>query len=157
MFISFFLTFIQTGLLNRNAYEKYAIECQNRIFPKITCIYIDVNGLHDINNQYGHAAGDQMLLTVADTLKEYFRKHLIYRIGGDEFVVLCEGEKVETYEMNMKKAEKQINMQNYSISYGIVTLEDETGIDHVTKKADERMLEHKGEYYKLHDRRQRHS
>lgn len=44
--------------------------------------FVDVNGLSVANNMYGHESGDNLLKTVADCLKQYFRYCDIYRIGG---------------------------------------------------------------------------
>lgn len=56
---------LNTRLHNRNAYENrlrdYPLRCSNNL----TCVYIDVNGLHELNNTYGHEEGDKMLRTVA--------------------------------------------------------------------------------------------
>lgn len=61
---------------------------------RLACIYIDANGLHEINNARGHLAGDQMLRFIADTLKVSFGEEALYRIGGDEFVVFSEKERI---------------------------------------------------------------
>lgn len=51
-------------------------------------IYADVNGLKFINDAFGHQSGDQMILSVANALKETCGEGLIARLGGDEFVVI---------------------------------------------------------------------
>ena len=61
---------LNTRLHNRNAYENrlrdYPLRCSN----SLTCVYIDVNGLHELNDTYGHEEGDKMLRTVACILRE---------------------------------------------------------------------------------------
>lgn len=47
-----------TGPLNRSAYERYLLKSRRRLRASAACIYVDVNGLHEINNRQGHAAGD---------------------------------------------------------------------------------------------------
>ena len=59
---------------------------QRTISPAI-CVYIDANGLHELNNERGHEAGDLMLRFVAESLMEQFPKGSLCRVGGDEFVV----------------------------------------------------------------------
>ena len=80
-----------TGLKNRNCYEQtldsYAEKCSN---DSLCCLYMDVNGLHILNNTLGHSAGDEMLIYIANSIKKLFGTDDAYRIGGDEFVVLCE-------------------------------------------------------------------
>ena len=79
---------ILTDTLNRNS-------CQNALQPfakqckeSATCVFFDVNGLHELNNTKGHAAGDEMLRYTASRLQRYFGRERVYRIGGDEFTVL---------------------------------------------------------------------
>lgn len=78
-----------TGLLNRNSYEANLSAYIDSCNEMIACIYIDANGLHELNNFYGHAAGDKMLQSVADLLKEMFGPEDSFRIGGDEFVAFA--------------------------------------------------------------------
>ncbi len=51
-------------------------------------MYIDLIGLHEINNHLGHARGDVVLCELADAARAYFGDDNIYRIGGDEFVII---------------------------------------------------------------------
>ena len=74
---------VLTDLRNRNSFEQI-LESKN--YHPAYCIYIDVNGLHELNNKEGHMAGDEMLKYVARILAEYFEKAHCFRVGGDEFV-----------------------------------------------------------------------
>ena len=76
-----------TGALNRVAYKKDLLLYDEEKSPLFTCIYIDVNELHIRNNRYGHAAGDEMLIYIANALKNLFFDQKVYRMGGDEFLV----------------------------------------------------------------------
>ena len=78
-----------TGLYNRGKYERDIRMFQATGYERLTCVYMDVVGLHEVNNHLGHEAGDKMLCMISDAIREYFPKSLAYRIGGDEFVVLC--------------------------------------------------------------------
>ena len=69
---------------------------QRTISPAI-CVYIDANGLHELNNERGHEAGDLMLRFVADSLMEQFPRGSLYRVGGDEFVVFPAPVEGQTY------------------------------------------------------------
>ena len=54
-------------------------------------VYLDVNGLKDINDQFGHAFGDKVLIECAERMKQVFQDGSFYRVGGDEFVIVCPG------------------------------------------------------------------
>lgn len=71
-----------TGLFNRSAFEKYLYESDPHTFSPAVCVYIDVNGLHELNNKHGHEAGDQLLRAVAERLREQFPRDDFYRVGG---------------------------------------------------------------------------
>lgn len=58
----------------------------------VHCIYIDVDNFKLVNDTYGHAKGDALLIFISDLLKDVFRDQLVTRMGGDEFTVLCNGE-----------------------------------------------------------------
>ena len=54
-------------------------------------IYSDVMGLKQINDDFGHQAGDEALIYACENLKAHFPDKCVYRIGGDEFLVLIPG------------------------------------------------------------------
>ena len=61
-----------TRLYNRHKYNEDLEELAKGECPTLTCLYVDVNGLHELNNHMGHEKGDDMLCSVADALKRYF-------------------------------------------------------------------------------------
>ena len=136
-----------TQLQNRRAYETYLEQNRDTLFESVGCIYIDANGLHEINNRFGHAEGDRMLQMVADCLKNQFPGKGLYRIGGDEFVVLLQNaDEAECHE-KMCRILAELNGQNYSISYGLGCRTQEKGLDALVREADEQMLANKRAYY----------
>lgn len=136
-----------TGLFNRSAYEKYLNESELHMFSHTVCVYIDVNGLHELNNKHGHEAGDQMLRAVAASLDEQFRSKRLYRIGGDEFVVFPESADPTICEARMQVVCASLAAQGYSISYGLAAQETAEGLRKLVREADEKMLEQKRTYY----------
>ena len=123
---------------------------QRTISPAI-CVYIDANGLHELNNERGHEAGDLMLRFVAESLMEQFPKGSLYRVGGDEFVVFPAPAEGQTCEDRMRSASASITAQGYSISYGIAAHESVVGLRELVREADEKMLESKLAYCAEHD------
>ena len=80
-----------TGLKNRNAYQKDISQLGDITDSSFCCIYIDANGLHEMNNRLGHSAGDKMLISIGKEICTQFRNDSndAYRIGGDEFIIFC--------------------------------------------------------------------
>lgn len=141
-----------TGLMNRVAYEKCLRKSDQRVIAPAACIYIDANGLHEINNERGHEAGDQLLHAVAERLREQFPKDDLYRVGGDEFVVFSKAD-AAVCEARMQAVSSALAAQDYSISYGIAVCEAANGLRELVREADEKMLGSKRAYYAEHDRR----
>lgn len=108
-----------TGLLNRNSYHAALLNFVRENCQMLACIYVDVNGLHELNNHLGHKAGDEMLCQVAKVLKENFLDSCIYRIGGDEFVVLSQNQDRETLEQGIIQTRQTLTQYNYHISVGM--------------------------------------
>lgn len=108
-----------TKLYNRGKYERDIAKLQASGADGITCIYIDVVGLHEINNHLGHAAGDHMLCSVADGIRKKFLESPAYRIGGDEFVIFCSD--CEETEINQAISDLKavLKQMNYEISVGV--------------------------------------
>ena len=139
---------LNTRLHNRNAYENrlrdYPLRCSN----SLTCVYIDVNGLHELNNTYGHEEGDKMLRTVACILREIFGEEDSYRIGGDEFVAFALDSTDTELNENMEQFVRQVEEAGYSVAVG--TASHSAGgidIDALVKKAEQRMYLDKSRHY----------
>ena len=83
-----------TGLANRRLfYEtlKQAIQYTKRSGDKLALLFIDLDRFKEVNDTLGHQAGDQLLITVAQRIKECLRESdMLARLGGDEFVVILE-------------------------------------------------------------------
>lgn len=81
-----------TGLLNRRGFEaafQRAVEAADRYDERGVLIFVDLDGFKPVNDTFGHAAGDEVLRTVARVLDENVRSlDVIGRLGGDEFAVL---------------------------------------------------------------------
>ncbi len=76
-----------TGLYNRHYYELCEQELQD--MPLVSVIMTDINGLKLVNDTYGHASGDKLLIEYARLLRRSFKKSdLIFRWGGDEFIII---------------------------------------------------------------------
>ena len=82
-------TDVLTGVKNRNAFMEY--QKTLRIDGQVCLVVADVNGLKQINDLFGHRLGDEIICRAAQALQEAFSSlGVCYRIGGDEFAVICE-------------------------------------------------------------------
>ncbi len=101
-------TDVLTGLYNRGAHERKVTMMLKQDYPENTMsafVLIDLDYLKDINDNYGHLAGDSVLKALAKTLRDSFRAtDVIARFGGDEFVVFCPNLRgIEGIELKVKK------------------------------------------------------
>ncbi len=81
-----------TNVANRRAFERACRDWLRPNGPTFVIAMVDVDEFKSINDQYGHAVGDQVLVTVAETLGHSLRgDDLVARLGGDEFAVLAAG------------------------------------------------------------------
>lgn len=140
-----------TGLLNRNSYENAVRQYeQGKVFPD-ACIYMDVNGLHELNNLLGHTAGDVMLSYIALALRENFGRECVYRIGGDEFLVFVFGLTGEQVEEKIASVCEQIEKADYQVSVGVEYSTQSNSIEKLVCAAERRMYQEKEEYYRKNE------
>ncbi len=146
-----------TGLKNRNEYMWKFNELKERKPRTLGVTFIDMNGLKQLNDTYGHEYGDAMIKKTADCIKKYASGNA-YRIGGDEFIVLWDNIEEEQFQEKVKglKAEFDSNRE-YSISMGNVWQEGDIDIQKQVKQADAAMYEAKQMHYqnRHYDRRGR--
>ena len=146
-----------TGLQNRNSYKKAVQAFDNTEAASLACVYVDANGLHELNNRQGHEAGDVMLKTVAHILLGHFNQEEVFRIGGDEFVVLCKNMTYHELVQGTKDVCREAGEAGYSLSIGLDWRESNLDINEIIQAADAEMQKNKEEYYSAigGERRQR--
>ena len=143
-------TDLNVGLKNRNAYERqmhdYPMHCRSTL----SRAYLDANGLHELNNTRGHAAGDEMLKTVAAKVRDIFGEEYSYRVGGDEFVAFAMDKRAEEMRALIHKLVQEVDEAGYSVAVGVAT-ESAGGIDvgALCRKAEKRMYLDKEEHYRV--------
>ncbi len=136
-----------TGTFNRVACNRDIEMLPEKISDLFACVYVDVNELHSINNKYGHAAGDRMLVFVADSLKKTFSKNPVYRLGGDEFVVFADNMNDDELKRKIEDLHKTIEASDYHISVGYDYFKEHENVDDLIAEAEKRMYAAKAEYY----------
>jgi diguanylate cyclase (GGDEF)-like protein len=141
-----------TGLHNRRGFYQLARNIL-REGEQFIVVYVDVDGLKNVNDRFGHAAGDELIAAVASALRKSFRQtDIVARIGGDEFCVLVTNptdnpEKLrEIFQRRLQEANDAPDAKfQLSASIGIMaaTAEDLNSLDHVIARADDLMYRDK--------------
>jgi diguanylate cyclase len=146
-----------TGLYNRRFLEDYQsiiLVRSERYDNLVGIMLLDLDGFKSINDNYGHKAGDAVLVRTAGILREQTRlNESIFRLGGDEFLIVfpdlqSESELSMVLSRILVEFEKPMKIQNTLIkikpSIGIATYPiDGTSFEQVLHKADQRMYENK--------------
>lgn len=146
-----------TGLRNRNSYEWMLKEYAAKN-GSLSCVYGDINGLHELNNTQGHEAGDEMLRFVGMAMQEAFGEHNTFRIGGDEFVALVPEKKPQWVEEQLQTMQQRIEKASYHFSVGCAHGRlEETPVSALVSAAEKSMYEAKRAFYQQagRDRRAR--
>ena len=135
-----------SGLLNRQAYYS-AIQDD---YKNITAVVsIDMNGLKTINDTEGHIAGDYAIVSLSNCfLKAARYKQSVYRIGGDEFIILCHKTSDKELTDLIIKIKEHVSKTKYSCSIGFCyNPNQDKDIEEMVKISDEMMYADKAEYY----------
>lgn len=151
-----------TKINNRLAYFERVKSINEKISanqnPAVTVLVYDVNGLKDINDTYGHEYGDIALVHSAEIIKEVYGENNIYRIGGDEIVVIIDDvteERIKELKRNFDSKLVAINKEendlimSLSLSCGESSFKkgDKEFLD-IFRRADKAMYDNKSHYYK---------
>jgi diguanylate cyclase (GGDEF)-like protein/PAS domain S-box-containing protein len=145
-----------TGLFNRRGLLKQAapyFDFARRQKEKLLLLFIDLDGMKRINDEFGHNEGDNALINTAAILNRSFRgADIIARLGGDEFTVLVtdlnasKEEAITRLNDNLKAYNATENRgHKLAFSIGVATLEPErmTCFEELLEQADQAMYEQK--------------
>lgn len=145
-----------TGVANRLAFEEKLSEIQEKAetYRDVILIFFDVNGLKNVNDRFGHNAGDELIVAAARCIENVFaRLGGCYRIGGDEFCVLI-ADPQEDPEQWFQALDQEILKYNnsgkrlLSVARGMSRLRDEEGalkrFSDWKYEADQNMYQDKG-------------
>lgn len=132
-----------TGALTR---RRFYLDAEKHRTALTAVISLDLNNLKTLNDQYGHVEGDKALTSVSGVIKKYTGpKASLYRIGGDEFMILC-------YRMNEKNIQEMISgiradleKTKYRCAIGHALYTSQMKLDYVCHLADNMMYENKRE------------
>lgn len=138
-----------TGLLNRNSFVKYLSNVGSKQLKSLGAVSADINGLKNFNREFGHEYGDEVVIRVGEVLEEYFRSSMVFRLTGDEYLVIMENTSYEEFMKMVNSACTKLD----NISLGLVTMGyawEKVDIDasQLIARAENMMREEKQKYYK---------
>ena len=152
-----------TGIRNRTAYEQEIDRLGERLAEEdieFAIAMIDLNDLKKINDTYGHERGNEAIIKLAGLVCDTFKHSMVFRIGGDEFVVILlndDYQKAEALSDQLKRALSALKRddslqpwEKISAAMGLARFEREsdTRVEDVFRRADARMYEQKKEMKK---------
>lgn len=118
--ISVAYTDAMTGVRNKTAYEDIVEELNQAIREKrakFALAMFDINNLKLTNDNYGHDAGDKLIVVSAALIQKVFGKENVFRIGGDEFVVLLQHMEANSYQQRMQEFSNRLDSLNAKESF----------------------------------------
>lgn len=145
-----------TGIGNKTSYLEKVKEIKENIeskYDEYAVIVLDLNLLKKTNDTYGHEIGDLLIKEAADYMRSFFLKSDLFRMGGDEFVIILSGEDYDNRNQLLKKFEEGMDYPislkpevKVSIAFGMANCPGECkDYDSLVELADERMYQKKKE------------
>ena len=151
-----------TKLYNRAFYTAEVNRLERNMLRPVSCIFIDMNALKEINDSLGHDAGDSLLRRMGNILNQLIQKtpYSASRIGGDEFVVLLPGADEAALQNCLQSLQELLLVDNQfysnqpiSLAIGQATNQLDERMEDMLKRADMDMYQQKRNYYLNKDRR----
>ncbi len=142
--IEYFKYDILTGARNRTSFFADLQRLHSKDAPAI--ISVDLNDLKKINDKDGHLAGDAALKCMADVIQTNIRRGcLLYRVGGDEFAVICKDMDKEDIESMMSAISEGMHKTEYTFAMGYSVWNGSENFREVLDRADQQMYINKRE------------
>jgi diguanylate cyclase (GGDEF)-like protein len=120
-----------TGLNNRRGLllaGEPLLELSRRTDRSVSVLYVDVDGLKQVNDAQGHAAGDRLIAATGEVLETVFRSaDVVARLGGDEFAVLLSGTGETEVAILQERLRSQLAESGISASVGVAQLDPDQG------------------------------
>lgn len=134
-----------TGVRNRHSYDQILKQYQEKKPTKLGIISIGVNHLRNLNRMHDYQYTNQHIISIAHTLEEMF-PHCVYRVNGDEFVVLVEQIQEETFYKKIERLQNKMLLNHKKVlSIGYTWEDDKETIWQSIQKAEKFMYGQKEE------------
>ena len=138
-----------TGLHNRNRFNREFSRLQEGQLTRLAVACFDLNGLKEVNDRFGHLAGDDLIRRAGRQIQQVFPQ-LAYRVGGDEFVVLSEDLDRGPFEAGVRQVCRNMEREGISCSAGSSWRDEACNATEQLMEADQRMYDAKDRYYRLY-------
>lgn len=139
-----------TNALNRNAFMDVLSQFRPGQYASAGITYIDINGMKEINDFYGHHQGDKILITTVAKVFNLFKPDELFRIGGDEFVIitydLTETDFYEKFNLLRNIFCEKTNLP-FSIATGSCWVKSPSDLNSLLQQADSAMYTDKKKFY----------
>lgn len=139
-----------TNALNRTAFMDVLSQFRPGQYASAGIIYIDINGMKEINDFYGHHQGDKILITTVAKVFNLFKPDELFRIGGDEFVIitydLTETDFYEKFNLLRNIFCEKTNLP-FSIATGSCWVKSPSDLNSLLQQADSAMYADKKKFY----------
>lgn len=145
-----------TRLNNRNKFNQVMDELKVTPPKSMGVVYLDLNGLKEVNDRFGHEAGDKLIKKSAKIIYDIFGVDA-FRIGGDEFVAIVVNDSKESFVNKVKSTKALMKQKEVSISVGTSFREENCDIEKQLADADMKMYEEKQKFYKSPENNRRKS
>ena len=157
--LQYFLAYMDslTGLRNTTSYKVWVSDFNKEIQNNnmdFGVMVLDVNYLKETNDKYGHDAGDKLIMAVAKRISDTFKRSPVFRIGGDEFLVILQNRDLEEYEQLCEAFDAECAVEYIETDKGNIPISiargfakynfamDKQFVD-VFNRADDAMYQHK--------------
>lgn len=138
-----------TMFYNRNRYMQ-DVEELSKQEKSVGVAFIDVNGLKEVNDQFGHDAGDELLKNGAKIIQNTVNTGRLYRVGGDEFIAICLDIKEDDFMNMIQKLKDNLNHKECQAAVGYQWTDTCHLLKDIIKEADQYMYEDKKKFYQQH-------
>ncbi len=135
-----------TGCGNRYAMNEHIEKMPDK--ESVGMVFCDVTGLKHVNDTQGHRAGDRMIVCACESVRRVFTGYELFRIGGDEFLILCPG--IEEAALNKKVEALKRDMRENAVTMAVGAVWQKDGkkdIDRLLFESEKLMYEDKSAYY----------
>lgn len=152
-----------TGIKNTAAYNEAVEEISKEInlgCPSFAVLVADINNLKETNDKYGHDVGNKLIIHTSRIICATFKSSPVFRIGGDEFVVILKGEDLSNYSILLENMDAEFEKDHIKVKDGEIPVSVARGVaeynpdvdkvfDDVFRNADKLMYMHKENMKKI--------